>query len=235
MTRTTAGFRTEHDSMGEVQVPADALWGAQTQRAVQNFPVSGEPLHPRPDPGAGLDQGRAAAVNTDLGVLPAGHGRRHPRRRRRDRRRRSTSTSSRSTCSRPGRAPRQQHERQRGDRHAGRPSGSAARCTPTTTSTPRSRPTTCSRPRSTSPPAGCWPGGSARAGRAGPGPGGQGRRVRGRREERPYAPDGRDAGHAGPGVRRVRGGHPHGPRPGHRGAARRSASCRWAAPRSAPG
>ena len=46
MTGTEAGFRTEHDSMGEVQVPADALWGAQTQRAVQNFPVSGEPLHP---------------------------------------------------------------------------------------------------------------------------------------------------------------------------------------------
>jgi aspartate ammonia-lyase len=31
-------FRTEHDSMGELQVPAAALWGAQTQRAVQNFP-----------------------------------------------------------------------------------------------------------------------------------------------------------------------------------------------------
>ena len=34
-------YRTEHDSMGELQVPADALWGAQTQRAVDNFPVSG--------------------------------------------------------------------------------------------------------------------------------------------------------------------------------------------------
>jgi len=37
-------YRTEHDSMGELQVPADALWGAQTQRAVQNFPISGIPM-----------------------------------------------------------------------------------------------------------------------------------------------------------------------------------------------
>ena len=39
---TRPGFRVEHDSMGEFEVPADALWGAQTQRAVDNFPVSGE-------------------------------------------------------------------------------------------------------------------------------------------------------------------------------------------------
>ena len=37
----TTSFRIERDSMGELQVPADALWGAQTQRAVQNFPISG--------------------------------------------------------------------------------------------------------------------------------------------------------------------------------------------------
>ena len=37
-------FRTETDSLGDVQVPADALWGAQTQRAVENFPVSGQPM-----------------------------------------------------------------------------------------------------------------------------------------------------------------------------------------------
>jgi fumarate hydratase class II len=42
-----ASFRIEHDSMGELQVPADALYGAQTQRAIDNFPISG--LHlPRP-------------------------------------------------------------------------------------------------------------------------------------------------------------------------------------------
>jgi fumarate hydratase class II len=64
-------FRTEHDSMGEVRVPADALWGAQTQRAVQNFPISGEPL-PR-DLIIALASIKAAAaeVNGELGVLDA--------------------------------------------------------------------------------------------------------------------------------------------------------------------
>ena len=38
---STKGYRTERDSMGELHVPEDALWGAQTQRAVDNFPVSG--------------------------------------------------------------------------------------------------------------------------------------------------------------------------------------------------
>mgnify|MGYP002385291372 CR=1 FL=1 len=41
---TDAPYRTERDSMGEVRVPAQALWGAQTQRAVQNFHFSGLPL-----------------------------------------------------------------------------------------------------------------------------------------------------------------------------------------------
>ncbi len=40
----TTSFRIERDSMGELQVPADALWGAQTQRAVNNFPISGHTL-----------------------------------------------------------------------------------------------------------------------------------------------------------------------------------------------
>ena len=53
--------RTERDSMGEVRVPADALWGAQTQRAVENFPISGTPLEPRHDPGAGPVKAAAAA------------------------------------------------------------------------------------------------------------------------------------------------------------------------------
>ena len=39
--RSVPATRTEHDSLGELQVPADALYGAQTQRAVQNFPISG--------------------------------------------------------------------------------------------------------------------------------------------------------------------------------------------------
>jgi fumarate hydratase, class II len=69
------GFRTEHDSMGEVLVPADALWGAQTQRAVENFPVSGERL-PR-DLIAALAsiKGAAATVNARLGVIGPDMGR----------------------------------------------------------------------------------------------------------------------------------------------------------------
>src|SRR5580704_7091823 len=66
-----AGFRTEHDSMGEVQVPADALWGAQTQRAVQNFPVSGERIGRDMIAGLASVKGAAATVNGALGVLDA--------------------------------------------------------------------------------------------------------------------------------------------------------------------
>ena len=62
-------YRIEHDSMGEVKVPADALYGAQTQRAVDNFPISGQPL-PRPLIRAlGLIKAACAEVNRDLGLL----------------------------------------------------------------------------------------------------------------------------------------------------------------------
>jgi fumarate hydratase class II len=63
--------RIEHDSMGEVAVPADALWGAQTQRAVQNFEISGEPLSRDMIGALALIKGAAALVNAELGVLPA--------------------------------------------------------------------------------------------------------------------------------------------------------------------
>jgi fumarate hydratase class II len=66
---TPAGYRIEHDSMGEVQVPADALWGAQTQRAVQNFPISGEPLPRELIMALGAIKAAAAEVNAELGVL----------------------------------------------------------------------------------------------------------------------------------------------------------------------
>src|ERR1022692_3779337 len=65
------GFRIEHDSMGEVQVPADALWGAQTQRAVQNFPVSGERLSRDLIGALASIKGVGAMVNAGLGVLDA--------------------------------------------------------------------------------------------------------------------------------------------------------------------
>jgi fumarate hydratase class II len=63
--------RTEHDSMGELQVPAGALWGAQTQRAVNNFPISGLVLPRAFIRALGLIKGAAAGVNHDLGLLNA--------------------------------------------------------------------------------------------------------------------------------------------------------------------
>ena len=62
-------FRTEHDSMGELQVPADALWGAQTQRAVRNFPISGIPMPREFIRALGLIKAAAAQVNQDMGFL----------------------------------------------------------------------------------------------------------------------------------------------------------------------
>src|SRR3981081_4726626 len=62
-------FRLERDSMGKIKVPADALWGAQTQRAVQNFPISGLAM-PRPFISAlGLVKQAAARANRELKLL----------------------------------------------------------------------------------------------------------------------------------------------------------------------
>ena len=68
-------YRIEHDSMGELQVPAGALWGAQTQRAVENFPVSGQRMPRAFIRALGLIKASAAEVNTGLGLLPKGVGR----------------------------------------------------------------------------------------------------------------------------------------------------------------
>jgi fumarate hydratase class II len=62
--------RIEHDSMGELRVPAEALWGAQTQRAVQNFPVSGRPMPRGFIRALGLIKAAAAEVNAGFGLLP---------------------------------------------------------------------------------------------------------------------------------------------------------------------
>ncbi|MGH8151105.1 MAG: class II fumarate hydratase [Rhodanobacteraceae bacterium] len=62
-------FRTEHDSMGELKVPADALWGAQTQRAVDNFPISGLTLPREVIRALGLIKVAAADANVKLGHL----------------------------------------------------------------------------------------------------------------------------------------------------------------------
>jgi len=66
---TAASFRLERDSMGELQVPADALWGAQTQRAAQNFPVSGYRMPRAFIRALALIKQAAAAANARLGLL----------------------------------------------------------------------------------------------------------------------------------------------------------------------
>ena len=68
--RSLSQSRIERDTMGEMPVPADALYGASTQRAVLNFPVSGRPV-PAEVIGAFADLKRSCAdVNGDLGVIP---------------------------------------------------------------------------------------------------------------------------------------------------------------------
>ena len=142
-------YRTEHDSMGEVQVPREALWRAQTQRAVENFPISGTPIEPALIHAIGEVKAAAAKVNGALGVLDA-----EPAAAIEEAAREVAAgehddafpidvfqTGSGTSCNMNANeviaslaAP-----------------GRASRCTPTTTSTPPSPPTTPSRPRSTSP------------------------------------------------------------------------------------
>ena len=62
-------YRTEEDSLGEVQVPADAYWGAQTQRAVENFPISGIGFSRRFIRALGVVKKAAAQANRDLGLV----------------------------------------------------------------------------------------------------------------------------------------------------------------------
>ena len=63
--------RVEHDSMGEIHVPAGARWGAQTQRAVENFPISGQPIDLELIHALGRIKAAAANANAALGVLDA--------------------------------------------------------------------------------------------------------------------------------------------------------------------
>ncbi|GGN14701.1 fumarate hydratase class II [Actinoplanes campanulatus] len=69
MTTDESGFRTERDTMGEVRVPAAALWRAQTQRAVENFPISGRGLEASHIRALARIKGAAARANASLGVL----------------------------------------------------------------------------------------------------------------------------------------------------------------------
>ncbi|GAA2241030.1 class II fumarate hydratase [Streptomyces amakusaensis] len=69
MTDAGDDHRIEHDSMGEVRVPAHAKWRAQTQRAVENFPVSGQRLERSHIEALARIKGAAARVNAELGVV----------------------------------------------------------------------------------------------------------------------------------------------------------------------
>lgn len=64
-------YRIEHDTMGEVRVPVNALWRAQTQRAVENFPISFRGLDRNQIRAMALLKAACAQVNKDLGLLPA--------------------------------------------------------------------------------------------------------------------------------------------------------------------
>ena len=73
MTEVTE-FRIEHDSLGEVRVPAEALWAAQTQRAIENFPISGQALPSSLIRALALIKAAAAQANAGLGVISEEQG-----------------------------------------------------------------------------------------------------------------------------------------------------------------
>ncbi len=100
-----ANVRMERDSMGDVSVPAEAYYGAQTMRAIQNFPVSGLRMPRAVIRALGRIKGAAARVNTELGLLDPLSPRRSSEPPRRWRMARWTPTS-RSMSSRPAPAPR---------------------------------------------------------------------------------------------------------------------------------
>ncbi|WP_156292247.1 class II fumarate hydratase [Serratia oryzae] len=69
-----AGVRIEKDSMGPIDVPADQLWGAQTQRSLEHFRISSEKMPPALIHALAMTKRAAASVNMDLGLLPAERG-----------------------------------------------------------------------------------------------------------------------------------------------------------------
>ena len=70
-TKTANNFRTEHDFLGEREIPFDAYWGVHTARAVENFPISGTPVSAMPDliRALGFVKKAATRANADLGAL----------------------------------------------------------------------------------------------------------------------------------------------------------------------
>ncbi|WP_371740113.1 class II fumarate hydratase [Frigoribacterium sp. VKM Ac-2836] len=69
MTTSETDYRIEHDTMGEVRVPASALYRAQTQRAVENFPISGAGLEPAQIVALARIKRAAALVNGEMGII----------------------------------------------------------------------------------------------------------------------------------------------------------------------
>ena len=68
-------YRLEHDTMGEVRVPADRYWGAQTQRSYENFRIGTEKIPPEVIRAFAVVKLAAARANAQLGVLDARHHR----------------------------------------------------------------------------------------------------------------------------------------------------------------
>jgi fumarate hydratase, class II len=138
---TDTEYRIEHDTMGEVRVPKNALYAAQTQRAVENFPISGDPLEAAQIVALARIKKAAALANKELGTLDgaiadaiAGAADRIIAGEFADQFPIDVYQTGSGRSSRPSRRSR-----------------SGPRCTPTTTSTPRSRPTTSSPRPCTSP------------------------------------------------------------------------------------
>ena len=72
--KTATAMRVESDSMGNIKVPAEGYWGAQTQRSLQNFKIGGETMPPVLVRALGILKRAAAEVNMELGVLDAKRG-----------------------------------------------------------------------------------------------------------------------------------------------------------------
>ncbi len=226
-------FRTEHDSMGEVQVPRDALWRAQTQRAVENFPISGTTLEPRHVQALGLVKQAAARVNGELEVLAE-----------------ELVTAIESAAAQIAAGDHVEHfpldvfqtgsgtssNMNTNEVIASLASAGGVEVHPNdhvnaSQSSNDTFPTSIHVAATLAVVDDLLP----RARRAGDLAGAQGRGVRRRGEVRPHAPDGRHPGDAGPGVRRVRRDRAARRSSAWSRCSRGSASSRWAAPPSAPG
>ena len=232
--------RMERDTFGPIEVPADRLWGAQTQRSLQHFKISGERMPRALIHALALVKKAAALVNLDLGTLDAKKGQAIVSRGRRgagrQARRRVPARGLADGQRHPDQhehergagQPRQRDPRRRARRGAPRPSQRRRQQGPvdaTTSSPPR-----CTWPRWRRCGASVLP--ALRALRDALRD--EGRGLPRHREDRPHAPAGRHAAHPGPGVLRLRRAARPRHRPPARPRCRTCASWRSAAPRSAP-